>query len=78
MERIEVEQGFLAAHRYQPSAKLLTVEFRDGRTWTHSEVPPEVYEALKVADFPMLFWAVHERQAMRDGQKLYPLVSNGK
>ena len=46
MERIEVEQGFLAAHRYQPSAKLLTVEFRDGRTWTHSEVPPEVYDCM--------------------------------
>lgn len=77
MERVEVKQpSFMLAHRYDEPSQSLTIEFKDGRRWTHAKVPADLYREFLLSDFPMLFWAVRIRQA-RDGeagQPLYPLI----
>jgi KTSC domain len=77
MERIEIPApSFMAAHRYDELSKSLAIEFRDGRVWIHSNVPPDVYEQLRTSDFPMLTWAVNIRQALAENghEKRYPVV----
>lgn len=76
MERVEISAGFLAAHRYDELSQSLTIEFRDGRKWTHANVPPDVYEELRTTDLPMLIWAVKIRQPLDVNlQKKYPVVN---
>ena len=77
MERVAIEHGFMSAHRYFEIQKMLTIEFRDGRKWTHGNVSREVYEELRDSEFPMLTWAVKIRQPLAENgrDRLYPVVA---
>ena len=66
--------GMITAHRYDELSGMLTVEFKDGRAWTHTGVPQILYEQFTASSAPMAFWAVAIRQAAQGMQKLYPVT----
>lgn len=76
MERIEVSHGFIVAHRYFELQKELVIWFRDGRKWTHADVPQELYKRFSESPNPMGFWAIQIRQArVNDAEpKSYPVI----
>jgi hypothetical protein len=46
----------IAAAGYDPDTRTMEVEFVNGRTYTHPDVPPEVYEGLVSAESPGRFY----------------------
>ena len=77
MQRIEVAKpSFISAYRYDEIAKSLTIEFRDGRKWTHANVPESLYKQFSESPHPFGFWARGIRQATGadQGNKSHPVV----
>ena len=46
MELQPVELSMLAAVGYDSQAKVLMIQFRDGRTYQYLDIPADVYQAL--------------------------------
>jgi hypothetical protein len=46
----------IAAAGYDPDTRRLEIEFVSGRSYTHEDVPPEVYESLLSAPSPGRFY----------------------
>jgi hypothetical protein len=47
---VPVKSSNIGAIDYDPSSKMLTVQFRSGTTWQYADVPPEEHAALMAAD----------------------------
>jgi hypothetical protein len=69
--------GVIAAHRYDPIQKTLSIKFKDGRIWVHSLVSQELYNQMCASKQPAAFWATAIRQATKgeSNVKLHPVVS---
>lgn len=46
MERVPVESNSLRSIGYEPSTRVLEVEFCSGRIYSYSDVPPEAHDWL--------------------------------
>lgn len=46
----------IASAGYDPDTRTMEVEFTSGRSYTHQDVPPEVYEGLLSASSPGRFY----------------------
>jgi hypothetical protein len=51
-----VRSSFIVAAGYDPDTQIMEVEMTSGRSYTHPNVPPEVYENLLTADSPGRFY----------------------
>lgn len=44
---INPKSSHIRSYSYDPAAKSLTVDFHNGKTYTHVGVPPEAYENMQ-------------------------------
>jgi hypothetical protein len=47
-----IVSSMIASAGYDPDTRVMEIEFRSGKTYTFSEVPPHVYENLLASDSP--------------------------
>jgi hypothetical protein len=59
MNRQPVESSNLASVGYQPSTRMLEVEFMRGGVYRYSDVPQDVFDELIAAPSPGSYFAVH-------------------
>jgi hypothetical protein len=67
MERKKVSSTSLASVGYDPSQKILEIEFNNGRVYLYQNVPEEIYEQLMSAESHGSYFNQH----IRDGGYAY-------
>jgi len=72
VKMIAVESSALAAVGYDRERCLLHVRFRHTGFYTYEHVPPDVFEALLVADSKGRFYNQHIRNAFEHYRRLEP------
>lgn len=46
----------LSGATYDPDTRVLTITFKSGQSYTHLDVPADIWEQLQTADSPGRFW----------------------